>query len=231
MFVLLTFGGGVTPHVRHAKSPVRKPLQARSRALLEVVLEATAQILEKDGYEGLTTNHVAERAGVSVGSIYQYFHSKDELVLALVDRHMDRLVALVGGELAAAVDLPLAEGARRVIGALVRSHMVDPDLHRAILEQVPKVNRMGRVREMDRQFEALLAALVVAKGREVAVDDPRMFAFLVVQTTKAVTLGALLDHPEYLQDELLADELTRMFMTYAAPLPTRARARARARKS
>jgi AcrR family transcriptional regulator len=215
MFVLLTFRRGPAPLVKRKKSPVRKPLQARSRALVEVVLEATAQILVKDGYDRLTTNRVAERAGVSVGSIYQYFHSKEELVAALVDRHMDRLVALVSGELAAAVNLPLAAAARRIIGALVRSHMVDPDVHRAILEQVPKVNRMDRVREMDQQFEALLAAVIVAKKAKFPIEDPRMFAFLVVQTTKAVTLGALLDHPEYLRDERLAEELTRMFMGYA----------------
>src|SRR5438270_13603497 len=101
------------------------PKQTRAKATIEIILEATAQILVEGGYERLPTNHVARRAGVSVGSIYQYFRSKEALVTALVDRHLDRLTALVAGELAAAVDLPFAIGARRIIGALVASHMVD----------------------------------------------------------------------------------------------------------
>lgn len=193
----------------------RTPLQTRAKATIEIILEATAQILVETGYDGLTTNHVARRAGVSVGSIYQYFRSKEALVAALVDRHLDRLTALIARELAAAVDLPFAAATRRIIGALIDAHLIDPALQRAVIEQVPKVGRLDRVRELDGQVEALLHAALDSRGRELDVADTRLFAFLVVQTTKAVTMAALLEHPAYLRGGRLADELSALFVRYA----------------
>lgn len=192
-----------------------QPVQARSKATIEVLFEAVAQLLVERGYDALTTNHVARRAGVSIGTLYRYFRSKEDLVGAFVDRYIDRLSALMSGELAAAVDLPLEAGARRVIGAIVRAHEREPEMHRAVLEQIPRVDRFARVRELDRQLESLLTALFESKRDEVRVRDARMFAFLVVQATKGVTLAALVEHPEYLDEERLADALVRMFVGYA----------------
>src|SRR5687767_9201431 len=63
--------------------------QARSRATVDAILRATAHILVREGYDHLTTNRVADRAGVSIGSLYQYFPGKEALVKALLDRHVD----------------------------------------------------------------------------------------------------------------------------------------------
>lgn len=60
--------------------PRRKPRQSRSRATVDAILQATAQVLVRDGYQKATTNRIAERAGVSVGTLYQYFPNKDALV-------------------------------------------------------------------------------------------------------------------------------------------------------
>ncbi|XOT97655.1 TetR/AcrR family transcriptional regulator, partial [Alcaligenes pakistanensis] len=65
----------------------RIPRQSRSRALVEAILEATARVLSERGYAGTNTNVVAEVAGVSVGSVYQYFPNKDSLIAALHERH------------------------------------------------------------------------------------------------------------------------------------------------
>src|SRR4051794_7645834 len=104
------------PLAQQLRVDVRKqPRQARAQATVECILRATAHILVEQGYDRITTNHVAERAGVSIGSIYQYFPSKEALVAALVDRHLDRMVAIIGGELAKAIDKPrrsFADGTR-----------------------------------------------------------------------------------------------------------------------
>lgn len=64
----------------------RKPVQERSRRTVDAILEAAVQILEQDGEAGFTTNHVARRAGVSIGTLYQYFDGKDAILLALSER-------------------------------------------------------------------------------------------------------------------------------------------------
>ena len=78
------------------KTTVRKrPRQERARVTVDALLDATAQVLIKDGYDGLSTNRVAAVAGVSVGSLYQYFPSKEALVAALLDRYSDSTRMLV----------------------------------------------------------------------------------------------------------------------------------------
>jgi len=64
---------------------VRKPAQSRSRQSFAAIVEASAHVLEEQGYKGATTNRIAERAGVSVGTLYQYFRSKDEIFTALIE--------------------------------------------------------------------------------------------------------------------------------------------------
>jgi AcrR family transcriptional regulator len=198
-----------------ATEPRKAAQQRRARVTTEAILEATAHILVSEGWDRLTTNHVAERAGVSIGSIYQYFPAKDAIVAALVDRHLERLAALVATEMARAVDLPFAEAAPRIVGAIVRAQLVDAPLNRAILEQVPRVGRLARIRAIDTDFEALLRAALDARAGELRVKDRRLCAFLMVQATKWVTMAALLEHPEYLEADRLAKELGAMFVRYA----------------
>nr|MDT0666011.1 helix-turn-helix domain-containing protein [Micromonospora sp. DSM 115978] len=71
----------------------KRPVQERSRRTVEAILDAAAQLLATNGYQATTTNHVAERAGVSIGSLYQYFPNKDALLVALEDRHLDEVEA------------------------------------------------------------------------------------------------------------------------------------------
>jgi AcrR family transcriptional regulator len=201
----------------------KRAMQPRAVATIEAILEATAHILIARGYAKLTTNHVAVRAGVSIGSIYQYFPSKEALVAALVDRHLERMWAVVAAEMARASDEAFPQAARRIIGALIRVHMVNPPLHRAVLAHVPHVGRTDKIREIDRQFEALLRTTLDARAKELDVEDTRLCAFLTVQSVKAATMTAVFERPEFLRDERLADELARMFVRYATKRPARPR--------
>ncbi len=83
----------MTAHALRQRTPPRKqPSQARAQNTVEAIVEATARILEDDGHRGFTTNAVAERAGVSIGTLYQYFPNKDALVGALIGRETSLLV-------------------------------------------------------------------------------------------------------------------------------------------
>jgi AcrR family transcriptional regulator len=90
----------------------RKPRQARSRATVETIVEAAAQILERQGPGGLTTNGVAERAGVSIGSVYQYFPDKQALLLAAARRELGREPSRRNALMAALIDWIERFGAR-----------------------------------------------------------------------------------------------------------------------
>lgn len=109
--------------------PRKAPTQSRSEKTVAAILEAAAQVLEKDGLEGFNTNAVARRAGVSIGSLYQYFPGKDALTLALLQREGDRFQV----EALTALEQPTGVEAIKVfIGACVRQQLLRPALARLL---------------------------------------------------------------------------------------------------
>src|SRR5262245_53276821 len=108
--------------IRPRTVPRKRPLQTRSRETVEAILTATARILVREGFDRLSTNRVADAAGVSIGSLYQYFPSKEALVAELGERHVEEMVAIVEGELARIASAPLPVAARRTVEALLRAH-------------------------------------------------------------------------------------------------------------
>ncbi|MFM0325574.1 TetR/AcrR family transcriptional regulator [Caballeronia glebae] len=114
----------------HKPFRLRKaPAQSRSEATVSSIVEAAAQVLESDGFEGFNTNAVARRAGVSIGSLYQYFPGKDALVVALIRRESTRFyedasIALTKRSGKAALEY--------LIGASVRQQLQRPMLARLL---------------------------------------------------------------------------------------------------
>src|ERR1700704_3667811 len=113
---------------RPATKPRKNASQERSRATVDALVEATARILVREGFDKASTNRIAEVAGVSVGSLYQYFPSKEALVAALIDRHNQEVMHAVQGELAEAVNLPIEQAVRKLVSAAVKAHRIAPKL-------------------------------------------------------------------------------------------------------
>lgn len=111
--------------------PRKRPRQARSRALVEAVLDAAAQILAQHGREALTTNAVALKAGVSIGSLYQYFPNRDAVIAAVADRHSHRIYHHVA-DLDLREETTLEGAVTRIVAALFAAHRIDPALHCAL---------------------------------------------------------------------------------------------------
>src|ERR1700733_11488666 len=205
---------------RQVRTTARKrPRQDRSRETVSAILEATARILVKRGYDGLTTNAVAAAAGVSIGSLYQYFSNKTALVSALIDHHIEEMNASVLAELARVAELPIAQAARCVIELTIRAHAIDPELHRVLTEQVPRVGKLARLRELEEISSRMVAGLLVARRHELAIRDPDMAAFILVSTIEAIVHRAALLYPHRLRDPSLVDEATLLVTRYLGVAP------------
>lgn len=177
--------------VRRPKTtPRKRPRQERSQATVQALLEATARVLVKEGYEGCSTNRVAAAAGVSIGSLYQYFPSKEALVAELLEHYTTQFQALVLGYLEGEAQTE----PRAVAGALVR-RMVElkrgnPKLARVLREQIPRVGRMNRYEEnLDRIVDAVVRYLSghAATLRHPEPERLRDVVYVVVHTVDAVT--------------------------------------------
>jgi len=201
-------------HRQVRTTPRKRPRQERSKATVDSILGATARVLVRHGFDGLTTNAVAEAAGVSIGSLYQYFPNKEALVSALIDRHMEDMNASVLAELTRVAKLPLAEAARCVIELMIRAHAIDPALHRVLTEQVPRIGKLAKLRDLDELCHRMVAGLLTARRDEITIRDPDMAAFILVSTIESVVHRAALLYPERLADPSLVDETTLLVTRY-----------------
>ena len=125
--------------VRPRTIPRKQPSQERSKATVDTILAATARVLVREGYDRTSTNKVAAAAGVSVGSLYQYFPSKEALVAALIEDHSMKMLTIVEANANSYMNAPLPVAVRGVVKTMIEVHRVDPVLHRVLIEQVTHV--------------------------------------------------------------------------------------------
>lgn len=171
----------------------RKPVQDRSSATVDALLEATAQILLSHGYDRASTNEIARRAGVSIGSLYQYFDNKEALVAELARRHFGHFGALVvehmqplaGGE----VDLRAV--VTQLIGALVAAHRLNPRLSQVLEAEVPRVGELRVIEELGRRSEVLLAERLAALRHQLRPANPVLAAQITVRAVSGIMQGTL----------------------------------------
>lgn len=191
--------------------------QARSRATVDALIEATARILVKEGFDKASTNRVADMAGVSVGSLYQYFPSKEALVAAVIDRHRQEISQAIRGELAQAVNLPIEQGVRMLVAAAVKSHRIDPRLHRVLAEQIPRVGKLEGVETFNRENYALFRDYLEARRDELRVGDLGLASFICVTAIEALTHNAVPHYAKVFSDaatEALIDECAHLVTGY-----------------
>jgi AcrR family transcriptional regulator len=209
-----------------ARKPPTRPrkdaVQARSRATVDALVEATARILVREGFDKASTNRIAEVAGVSVGSLYQYFPGKDALVAAVIERHQQRILRRVRGELADVLALPLAPAMRRLVAIAVEAHRVEPRLHRVLAEQIPRVGRLEELEGFSRENFRLFRQYLERHRDELRVDDLELASFVCVTTIEALTHNAVLHGMGMSSDaplQALIDEAARLVTGYLQRRP------------
>lgn len=203
------------------KAPVKlarkEPRQERSRVMVEMLMRATTRVLIRDGYEGLTTNRVAEEAGASVGSLYQYFSSKQQLVSALLNQHIEHTMHELRSALPELSLLSLAEAVPRFVELMIASHRVEPELHRVFYEQLPRVGDFATMEASLRESQQLTEAYLRARAHEITPQDHAMSAFILVHTIETLTHAAVLSRPEMLRTDAFANELSELVLRYLQP--------------
>jgi AcrR family transcriptional regulator len=197
-------------------SPRKQASQARSRATVDALVEATARILVREGFDAASTNRIAELAGVSVGSLYQYFPSKEALVAAVIDRHHREIMQVVRGALAEVASEPLEPAVRKLVAVAIEAHRVDPKLHRVLTEQIPRTGRLENVETFSRQNYALFRAYLEGHRDEVRAVDLELAAFVCVTSIEALTHTAVLHHHDLSNAAMaaLVDEAARLVVGY-----------------
>ena len=167
-------------------NPRKTPRQARAKETQERFLDAAARVFARHGYSAGTTNRIAEEAGASIGSLYQYFPNKDAILVALVRRHVAEGADLLATKLADAGGLPLRERLGTFVDAVLANHAGDPRLHQVLFEEAP---RPPELLEELHTLEATIieaAEAMIRDDDEIDVGDPAMAARLVVTAIESL---------------------------------------------
>ncbi|WP_328438245.1 TetR/AcrR family transcriptional regulator [Streptomyces sp. NBC_00444] len=192
--------------------PRRKPRQVRAELTRERILTAAAHVFGEFGYAAGTTNRIAERARISIGSLYQYFPNKDAILAELMVRHLDR------GTWTEAEQLDLSAGSLgATVRALVRdaidNHRDDPQLLRIMLEEAPLSQEV--LDTIDRHGKKRVGQVrdILARHPDVRVRDLDTAAELIVFTVETNTHKLMAD-PRSIPVETLENELVDMVTRY-----------------
>ncbi|MBZ9725814.1 MULTISPECIES: TetR/AcrR family transcriptional regulator [unclassified Mesorhizobium] len=198
-------------------NPRKDASQERSRATVDALVEATARILIREGFDKASTNRIAEEAGVSVGSLYQYYPGKEALVAAVIDRHNREIMQVVRGAFAEVASLPVDRAVRRLVAVAIEAHRIDPKLHRVLAEQIPRTGRLENVEAFNREAHALFKTYLEDHSNELRVADLGLAAFVCVTSIEALAHTAVLHSSKRLSNEAigtLIDETTRLVVGY-----------------
>lgn len=194
----------MSTRIAKPRSRMRKePSQARSRATVEAIIEAGARVLSDLGWAGFTTNKVAEAAGASIGSLYQYFPDKLSLVEAIRRRHFDQVLAVISD--AAADEKPLRQFARELTRGMIAAHGIHPTLHQVLLDEAPgdRGSRAAHAAFQSRYLEHYTAAVAQYRRR---TKDTETVARVLSSAVEGVIHNAarrgMLEAPE-LQKQLV----------------------------
>jgi AcrR family transcriptional regulator len=148
----------------------KAPRQERSRATVDVIVEAATRVLARRGWARFTTNEIAAVAGVSVGSLYQYFPDKLAIAEAIRQRHLDEVLAALSAADDESGALPLGERVGRFVDGVIAAHSIDQALHRVLVDEVPLAAR-STCPEFEAEYQRRYRVLVAASTGGSAASD------------------------------------------------------------
>jgi AcrR family transcriptional regulator len=192
----------------------KQPAQGRAKETVKVILEAAAQVFADEGYSA-TTNRIAERAGVSIGSLYQYFPNKDAILSSLLELHTREGYRLIRRELTELMEKGKITPTliRRLVEIMITLHETNPSLHRVLFEQV-QLSRFQS--EYSRNEDLAVSSLVslLNKTPEARSGKSEAAVRLLVHGIEAMTHRFVLYGYDGMEKKQFTDELTDMMTQY-----------------
>jgi AcrR family transcriptional regulator len=193
---------------RSGPRPLRRPRQARSRFLFHSIVQATGDVLASAGAEGLTTTRVAERAGVSVGSLYQYFPDRETLIGEFVRSRFEGDAALMQQIVASGHGAELEAVVHAAISALVEHYRAQRELYAEVMRVLPAFDHTEEMRQISQRSMAFGTAWLKTRPEPELRDHADLGARLLFFGVRSALNGLVRECPTALDEESLGDRLT-----------------------
>lgn len=188
-------------------APRKRPSQRRSRETFDAIVTACTGLLPQRGYAGTTTNHIAERAGVNVASVYEYFPGKDAIVAQVAERLVERVLGRLAAGVRRVMDGGEDEAMRRWIELIHDTVARERELVAVFLYQVPYTNQLSSIQEIGGRLLEFSQRIRTHAGGFVHPGFSTARLHLVVNLVSSTILQLVLDPPEDVAADELLDEL------------------------
>jgi AcrR family transcriptional regulator len=193
--------------------PRKSPDRGAGREIVGAIVESAMRILSAEGYERLTTNRIAKAAGVSIGSLYQYFPSKQAVLAAIAKVLEGRALEIMMHVFNESVERDVRDLTRSLVRELAGERLGHMNMRREILDHVPRIWVNDASRAVDDQVGAFLARYI-AEHPALPKPNPALSAFLVMHAVEATLEAAVARRPELLTSEEFFDELSELVSAY-----------------
>jgi len=186
--------------------------------MVDRILDACTRNLAADGYDSVSTYRIAEVAGVSSGSLYQYFPNKDSIVVAAVERMIARAGAQLAERLGASAVVPAEMQIPYMVTAVLAATEENRDIARVLVEHMPRLGGSAEILAMERRATDVLTGYLAGLSNEGAFGRRPAAVWTAVQAVQLVPIRYVLDEPPITRDEFI-DQMSRLI---AALLPRHA---------
>jgi AcrR family transcriptional regulator len=199
---------------RAKKTAVRRsPTQERAQVTVEAMLDAAIKLLKRGGVSSITTNRIAETAGVSIGSVYQYFPNKRAIFIALHDRHIQQVDGVMQRRMIESADATLEGLIASLIDGMIEAHTVDPELSDLLQAEVP--HRANGTRDFAVRLHGSFRTALASHARELGGrTDLDTRAFFVSNMVDALGHAIVLRRPPGSSLSRARAELLRAILAY-----------------
>jgi AcrR family transcriptional regulator len=204
------------------EEPRKRPTQGRSSNTVEAIFDAAIQVLLDGGLELLTTTRVAERAGVSVGSLYQYFPNKQSLLAAVLERHLLHVVEAVEAACEQAKGLQIEDMASAAIDGFMTAKLERPATSKALYAVAAEVGGEALVHRLAMRSQVALCDML-ATASDCRFQNPALVAFMISTAAVGPVQALLATNAHAEQAIAVRAHLTTMVASYlrASALPAR----------
>jgi AcrR family transcriptional regulator len=199
---------------KRSTNPRKQPQQDRSRVTVEAILEATTHILTAEGYEKANTNRIAKRAGISIGSLYQYFPNKESLMAALIEQHSNEMAELVETKLNNLFDSPLEIVVPELIRAVIAAHTINPRLHQVLSEEIPRLGKLIQMEQAQARIAQILRSYLNRWSDSIEPQNLEMTVFILCRTVDALSHAAVIEYPDFVKDDRFEREVSNLLLSY-----------------
>jgi AcrR family transcriptional regulator len=195
-------------------APRKVPKQQRAQFTVDCILRAAESIIMKSGYDAANTNHIAEVAGVSIGSLYQYFSSKEAIAAALVENAVINASEVLRDCLIENMAKPLEDSAHAIIETILETRKQYSFIFLRLPREVPKLGRLSRTVTTEKFLYHTIRAYYQQHRAEIKVDDLEVAMFVSEHIIVGSIDAYLENNSPAITDEQLVQQLSDAFVKY-----------------